>query len=156
MKTLCRTRDYDAIMVRLRRLRPDSPRRWGRMTAPQMVAHLTDAFRNLLGERFTSKPARPAPLVGRTIVKWVAIYAPLPWPKGIRTRPETDQEIGGTPPTADFAADVLALEHACRRFLVAGERGPRAPHFMFGPLTEAQWCRWAYLHMDHHLRQFGL
>jgi hypothetical protein len=30
------------------------------------------------------------------------------------------------------------------------------PHYMFGPLSESEWARWAYLHMDHHLRQFGL
>ena len=25
----------------------------------------------------------------------------------------------------------------------------------FGPLTDAEWMRWGYLHMDHHLRQFS-
>ena len=157
MKTLRRSRDREEIIARLRRLRPDSPRRWGRMTAPQMVRHLTDAFRNILGERGarSSPPPRPT-VVGRTIVKWVALYAPGPWPKGIRTRPEADQELGGTPPSDDFAADVLELQQACARFLAAGQTGRRPPHFMFGPLSERQGCRWAYLHMDHHLRQFGL
>jgi len=26
---------------------------------------------------------------------------------------------------------------------------------MFGRLSDAAWLRWGYLHMDHHLRQFG-
>ena len=29
-------------------------------------------------------------------------------------------------------------------------------HPIFGHVSEAAWLRWAYLHMDHHLRQFGV
>jgi len=28
-------------------------------------------------------------------------------------------------------------------------------HPLFGPMSETQWLRWGYLHVDHHLRQFG-
>jgi hypothetical protein len=28
-------------------------------------------------------------------------------------------------------------------------------HPIFGPMSNAAFLRWAYLHMDHHLRQFG-
>jgi hypothetical protein len=155
MKTLLRPADRSAIHSRLARVRKDSERRWGRMTAPQMICHLTDAFRGVLGERPAAARAATPNLFARTAFKWIALYAPMPWPRGIRTRPEADQERGGTPPI-DFAQDVAALEAACERFLnnlatVAGR-----PHFAFGSLTQAEWARWAYLHMDHHLRQFGV
>ena len=156
MKTLRRRADLEDLLDRLHRLRPDAPRQWGRMTAPQMVCHLTDAFRNLLGERLVASRTEPPTLVGRTLLKWMALYAPVPWPGDLKTRPEANQEIGGTPPSSDFASDVAMLEAATERFLAAGQRGPRKPHYMFGPLSEAQWCRWAFLHMDHHLRQFGV
>jgi hypothetical protein len=156
MKSLGRRADHDAIIARLHRLRPDTPRRWGRMSAPQMVCHLTDAFRSLLGERPTSTPSRTPGMLGRTLVRWIALYSPFLWPRGIRTRPEIDSQLGGTPPSSHFDDDVAALEAAAARFLSAGEHGPRKPHFMFGQLSEAEWQRWAYLHMDHHLRQFGL
>jgi hypothetical protein len=26
---------------------------------------------------------------------------------------------------------------------------------MFGAMTRGDWLRWGWLHMDHHLRQFG-
>jgi hypothetical protein len=29
-------------------------------------------------------------------------------------------------------------------------------HPIFGPMSDAAWLRWGYLHMDHHLRQFGV
>lgn len=154
MKTLSRPADLAEIHTRLARLRPDAQRRWGRMSAPQMVCHLTDAFRNLLGERPTAG-GPPLGRVRRTALKWVALYVPVPWPRGIKTRPEADQERGGTPP-GGFAEDVAALRAACDRFLAARAELARRPHFLFGRLSEREWARWAYLHMDHHLRQFGL
>jgi len=28
-------------------------------------------------------------------------------------------------------------------------------HPILGGMSDAAWLRWGYLHMDHHLRQFG-
>jgi hypothetical protein len=152
LKTLARPRDVDEVLSRLRTLRPDSPRRWGRMTAHQVVCHLRDAF--VMG---TDK--KPVSDAGgwrqRTILKWIALYAPFNWPAGIMTRPEVDQESGGTRPTA-FGEDVRALEAVVH--IVAKDPGFFAgrAHPIFGPLSPAAWLRWGYLHMDHHLRQFGV
>jgi Protein of unknown function (DUF1569) len=90
----------------------------------------------------------------RTIIKWIALHLPLAWPEGaIRTVPEVDQEVGGTAPT-EFARDVAELETRLRSF--AMRRGAEWPtHPIFGRLSEPQWLRWGYLHVDHHLRQFG-
>ena len=122
------------------------------MSAHQMVCHLADAF--LMGT--DGRPVSVASSVAeRTVIKWIALYAPTRWPQGIRTRPEIDQEVGGTKPTT-FAADVTALEALVER--VAATRGffDGRTHPIFGRLSERAWMRWAYLHMDHHLRQFGV
>ena len=29
-------------------------------------------------------------------------------------------------------------------------------HFLFGPMSARDWHRWAYRHVSHHLKQFGL
>ena len=155
MKSLLHPRDRAAIETRLAALTPDRGRRWGRMTAPQMVCHLTDAFRGVLGERGSAETARSTTLLGRTVVKWTALSMPLPWPHGLRTSPAADQERGGTPP-AVFENDVSALLAATDRFLAELSVVARRPHYIFGPLSEEQWARWGYRHMDHHLRQFGL
>jgi hypothetical protein len=93
-------------------------------------------------------------LVQGTVVKWIALYAPLPWPTGLLTRPEIDQDVGGTCP-GDFAADVAELEGLVE--MIAARRGTREwpTHPIFGRMSEADWLRWGYLHIDHHLRQFG-
>jgi Protein of unknown function (DUF1569). len=155
MGTLLDPRERAAIDARLAALTPDRARRWGRMTAPQMVCHLTDAFRGVLGERGNAGPARPAGFLARTAMKWAALYLPLPWPRGLRTSSSADQERGGTPPTV-FEHDLAALRATTDRFLRELPAVSRRPHYLFGPLSEAQWARWAYRHMDHHLRQFGL
>jgi hypothetical protein len=36
-----------------------------------------------------------------------------------------------------------------------GWKGEFAAHAMFGQLSTSEWMRHAYLHLDHHLRQFG-
>ena len=151
MKTLARQHDKEEVLRRLSALRPDSARRWGRMSAHQMVCHLSDALRMCTGQM----PVSPATsLLNRTVVKWVALYAPLPWPAGILTSPEIDQEGAGTRP-GEFAADLAELE-ALLGLVCAPQRSFEwAPHPIFGRMSEADWMRWGYLHMDHHLRQFG-
>lgn len=153
MRSLARPHDRAAVLTRLRQLRPDTARRWGRMTAPQMVCHLTDSFRGVLGERSSGDPSKPAPRWRQLIVRFVALYLPVRWPRGMKTRPAVDQESGGTPPGV-FADDVVELTRVCERF--ATERTPRQAHYLLGDLSAAEWARWGYRHMDHHLRQFGL
>jgi hypothetical protein len=88
-------------------------------------------------------------------MKWGALYFPLRWPHGVPTMPEMNQEIGGTRPI-EFNADVSELRRLLERFT----RQPRdftwGPHPIFGVMTERDWMRWGYLHMDHHFRQFGV
>jgi hypothetical protein len=151
MKTLARPSDKAEILRRLREVRPDSVRRWGRMSAHQMVCHLSDALRMSAGH----KPVSPAtgPLQ-RTIVRWVALYLPVRWPPGLLTRPEIDQELAGTRPI-DFAADVAQLETLLELVTAQTRSFDWPAHPIFGRMSDAAWLRWGYLHMDHHLRQFG-
>ncbi len=139
------------IVGRIGRVRPDSPHRWGKMNAAQMLCHLSDSYLGVIEEKRIS----PAPgHYPRAAFKWIALYAPFQWPKGVPTRPEIDQTIGGTPP-AEFEQDRRDLLALVDRFT----RRPRdfsfQAHPMFSEMSERDWMRWGYLHADHHLRQFG-
>lgn len=114
-----------------------------------MVCHLCDAYRLPLGEK-TASPATG--FLQRTIVKWIVLQLPLKWPKGVATRPEMEQGVGGTPP-AEFERDRAGLLSIVRRFCDTAV--PAEPHPFFGTLSRQEWLRWGYLHADHHLRQFG-
>ena len=91
----------------------------------------------------------------RTLVKWVALYAPVRWPAGLPTRPEVDQQHEGTRPAA-FADDVAELVRLIEVVSISPRPIAWEPHPIFGVMSESAWLRWAYLHMDHHLRQFGV
>jgi len=151
MKTLARDDNTAEILGRLRQLRPDNVRRWGRMSVHQMVCHLKDACRMAMGEQQVSDASG---LFQRTVVKWIALYTPLPWPQGILTRPEIDQEVGGSCPV-DFGSDLAEVELLLKRIAAARTRHNWPVHPIFGRMSESDWLRWAYLHTDHHLRQFG-
>src|ERR1700723_3390516 len=101
MRTLESTADLQSIFQRISALTPSDNRVWGRMTVGQMVCHLCDSYKLALGERTASMaPVR----VPRPVYKWLALRVPLKWPKGVPTRPEMEQGIGGTVPS-EFAAD---------------------------------------------------
>ena len=151
MKTLASPQDKQEVLQRLAQLRGDSPRAWGKMTAPQMICHLSDAFRMMIA----GKPVQARDnFFTRTVVKWVALQAPMQWPHGIKGPPEVDQLIGGTRPDA-FASDQLELVSLTEQFSTKTDHLAALEHPIFGKLTVEEWMRWGYLHMDHHLRQFG-
>jgi len=151
MKTLARARDKDEILERLTRVKPDSARRWGRMSAPEMVCHLADACRMAMGQKPVSDASG---LVQRTFVKWTALYLPVQWPTGrLESRPEITAGTGGTSP-GEFAWDVSEASALIEQ-LSSGNPASWPPHPVFGRLSRRAWMRWGYLHADHHLRQFG-
>src|SRR5437868_9923593 len=147
MKSLSKQQDRGEVVARLRQLGPESQRRWGRMSSHQMICHLSDSFRMAMGVRAAEPVGNP---FQRTVLKWVALKTPLPWPKGYKTRPEADQEIGGTRPV-EFARDMQELEAVLARFTAEQKDFRWQQHPIFGALSEPEWMRWGYLHTDHHL-----
>jgi hypothetical protein len=114
-----------------------------------MLCHVNDSYLACMGERKVS-PATG--VFQQTIMKWVALRVPLPWPHGVATRPEVEQGVGGTPP-AKFEGDRAQLLATVKRF--AARDCKFSPHPIFGAMSADDWMRWGYLHADHHLRQFG-
>ena len=150
MKTLANSKDFASIRSRVAALAPQDQALWGSMTVNQALCHLHDSFHVALGRR-PAAPLRP-PSIPLPMLIWLALKAPIPWPKGVETAPEVKQGIGGTPP-GEFPADLDRLLASLDAF--AASPGPWPAHPIFGPLTGPQWMRWGFLHTDHHLRQFG-
>lgn len=137
-----------SMLARLERLPPDAVRRWGKMTAAQMLAHCHQPLRVATGD-LPLQRSLVGLLFGRMAKK--RLLGDRPWQQGMPTAPEfrvTDQR--------DFAKEKASLLALVRRF---GEGGPGAltqqPHPFFGPLTPDEWQALQWRHLDHHLRQFG-
>lgn len=138
------------IFLRIARLTPDDQARWGRMTVQQMICHLTDAYRAVLARRNLDRVEYWIP---RPLVKWIALRVSLRWPKAVPAPWEIAAGQGGTPPT-DFEHDRAELVRSLKDF--CEQEPPRdCIHPLFGKMSSRDWMRWAYLHADHHLRQFG-
>ena len=153
MKTLAREDDKAEILRRLRKVQPES--------APPMGPDV-GAPDGVPSGRFVPHGARPEARVRhlhlaaeRTILKWFVLYAPLRVAGGNPDEPGDRSGRGrargpwSSPPTSRELEALLEL--------VTAERGrlDRQPHPLFGAMSDAAWLRWGYLHMDHHLRQFG-
>ena len=83
-------------------------------------------------------------------------YMPFPWPHGFKTMPELEQKQGGggTRPK-EFESDKKELRDLTERFakLPLDFSWPQHPYF--GAMSYGEWMRLAFLHADHHLRQFS-
>ncbi len=132
---------------RIGSLRPDAPRRWGRMTSSQMVCHLIDQLRIALGEL----PARPMSGVLRyPPIKQLVINV-LPWPKGrIQGPPEAF-----TTASSAWEKDVAQLQQLLEEFGRREAQSQWPPHPMFGRMNGRLWSHLTCRHFDHHLTQFG-
>jgi len=148
MATLADPNACAALRDRIAKLDPNADRKWGRMSAHQMICHLSDSFRVATGDKYASPDTN---LFKRSVVKWVALHTSLPWPHGVATRPELLHDHGGTPPS-DWTRDRTELEELIPAFAARQKYGF---HPIFGEMNKSDWLIWAYRHIDHHLRQFG-
>ena len=136
------------MIARLRSLTPESQRLWGRMTAPQMIAHLSDQMLHCVGEG----APQPRPGVLRwPPVRFAAIYL-LHWPKGQIKGPP---EAFATKPTS-WEQDVAGLESLIERFAARDLSESWPDHALFGHMTGRRWAVFVHKHFDHHFRQFGV
>jgi hypothetical protein len=57
----------------------------------------------------------------------------------------------------DFNVEQKRLCGLLERFQAGGpEACTQHPHSFFGRLTPAEWASFMYVHLDHHLQQFGV
>lgn len=134
------------LVDRLARLEATQLPRWGRFTAPQMLAHLLEAMRMASGE--LEVPRRPFPL--RPLMRLLFIHV-LPMPKGAPTSPAmlARQPDSWEKDVASLRATIEAVREPA-----AGATLPEHP--IFGRMSARDWGVLMYKHIDHHFRQFAI
>jgi hypothetical protein len=150
MRNILNEGDKTALLTRLSRVEPAAQRKWGTMNVHQMLVHLADPFRTALGDR----PVAPLPgiLSKFPVNKFVSQWAP--WPKGAPTAAGFIPGKQGSSPV-EFSQDKQALLSLIHRFTTHDPSVQFQLHPVFGKLTNRQWARVMWRHVDHHLRQFG-
>ena len=137
-----------AILDRIARLTPERKPSRGRLTAPEMVCHVSCDLRQSLGELDAGPPTGR---FSRFPFNWLVIHV-IPWPRG---KGKSPPEFLATRPTT-WSSDVNRLLDLVERFSARGADAPWPPSRAFGPISGASWGVMLHKHLDHHLRQFGV
>jgi hypothetical protein len=139
------------VKTRLAQLEPQSERRWGKMTAAQMLAHCSVSMQWAVGEVAPEKGPLAARLMGR-LVKPMVFRNEDPLRKNSPTAKSlivADER--------DLGRERDRLSGLIDRFAGGGASAcTRNPHTFFGGMTPDEWAILMYKHLDHHLRQFGV
>ena len=153
MKTILAINDLREIQHRISAVTADSQRQWGTMSVQQMLCHCTDQIRLAVGQK---RATETASWFNRTIAIHIALLLPK-IPKGITAPTDMAQDEGGrgTKPTT-VANDQKLLLTAIAYFMSRPTEFAFSPHPGYGSLNRSQYGRFIYLHLDHHLRQFGV
>jgi hypothetical protein len=139
------------VKTRLGKLGPESERRWGKMTAAQMLAHCSVSMQWAVGEVVPEKEPLPARLIGR-LVKPMVLRNEGP----LRKNSPTAKSLM-VADERDLGKERERLSGLIDRFTAGGAAGcTKNAHSFFGKMTPEEWAILVYKHLDHHLRQFGV
>ena len=138
------------LKARFEKLMPQSQPQWGRMTAPQMLAHCNVTY-EMIYDNIHPKPNFFLGLILKSIVK-KAVVNEAPYARNLKTGPQFLVSAD-----KDFNREKERLFQYMDRTQSLGEA-----HFhmkesvSFGPLTVTEWNNMMYKHLDHHFTQFGV
>ena len=150
MKTVFDQSVVHELSGRIGKLNGDAQRKWGKMNVYEMLKHCVVTEHMFLGDK-QYKQLFVGKLFGKIALKGV-LKNDLPLKKNQPTHPEF--QIKGT-------GDIKPLQESWITLL---ERYPGAEdhtfsgfiHPFFGRMSKSQIGEYAYKHVDHHLRQFGV
>lgn len=152
-RTIFNPATREEVLMRVKRLSIDSRGRWGKLSAPQMVRHLTEACRMAFNE--IPMPDR-SNFFTRTIGKWIFLsnVKPPGREKGkIATFPEINI-VQLAVPVNDLEKEKVDLAAILER--MANTENLSNRHTLFGKMSRDDWGKLTYAHIDYHLTQFNI
>ncbi len=142
----------ESLFKRIDAITADTKGKWGKLTATQMIRHLSEANRMAFGE--IPMPDR-SNLLTRTLFKWMFLsnIKPPGREKGkIQTFPEVDVVQSGMA-VEDIEAEKRRYKDTVERIINAPTLHPF--HTAFGKMSKKDWGYLVYAHADYHLTQFN-
>ena len=148
MKSLFSDEAVAEIKTRLEKIQANQNPTWGKMSAPQMLAHCKFPLQVALGELELEKPNMFKRLLFSLFKS--SLYDDKPWKQNIPTAKEfvvSDEK--------EFIKEKAELLDYINKFNEKKSQQNWPPHPMFGEFKNDQWGKMQYKHLDHHLIQFG-
>ena len=148
MANIFNKEDNNELLTRLEKLTVESKSLWGKMTVAQMILHAQKPLEVALGKLTLNKG-----LLGFLFGKMAknSFLKKDGFSKNSMTAPQF--KINFEP---DFEKEKNELTRIVSDF---GVTGPviiaNKHHPFFGKMTDEEWGKLHYIHLDHHLKQFG-
>jgi hypothetical protein len=140
----------DQLINRLENLSATTKPNWGKMNAPQMLAHCNVTY-DLAFDKITEKPNFFMRILLKTVVK-KSVTNEVPYKHNLRTAP-----VFMVSDVQDFEKQKAILIENLKVCIAKGEKyfdGKKSSSF--GPLHISEWNNLFYKHLDHHFNQFGI
>jgi hypothetical protein len=137
-------------LKRLEGLQHNTKPQWGKMNAPQMLAHLNVSYDMAEGKI----PVRNNFIVSfmlKTFIKKI-VTNEVPYKKNSRTAPQfvITNEREFEKEKQRFIQNIKKVEEQGAAYFEGKQS------VSFGPLTAKEWSNMFYKHIDHHFSQFGI
>lgn len=149
MSSIYNKADNDLIISRINNLSPEAKALWGKMTADQMLSHCQAPIDFAFGN---------TPMKINFFMRLLG--------KMIKGKMLKSKEFKKNSPTApafirtgnyDFEQTKKELIEKINTFSELGEKAIKTTnHPFFGEMTYDEWSQLHTMHLDHHLRQFGV
>ncbi len=139
----------DAMIARIKKLNPDSKALWGKMTVDQMLSHCIAPI-DLATGISEIKVNFIIQIFGRLLKKRIVSYNEFK--KNSPTVPSFIRKKN-----YDFEMTKSELIKKISEFSVLKHQAIKnVKHPIFGELKYEEWDKLQFMHLDHHLRQFGV
>jgi hypothetical protein len=152
-QTIFEEQTFNDVIRRIKLLDENSKGRWGKLSSPQMIRHLTEACRMAFDE---IKIPDQSNFVSRTLVKWMFLrnIKPPRREKGnIKTFAGIDV-IALAIPVSEIGIEIANYYKMLERIRASGLLSNYHP--LFGKMSRDDWGYLTYAHADYHLTQFNV
>jgi hypothetical protein len=149
MSSIYNKSDNDLIISRINNLSPESKALWGKMTVDQMLSHCQAPMDFAFGK---------TPIKANFLIQLLG--------KIFKTKILNSNEFKKNSPTApafirketyDFEQTKNGLIERINVFSELGKTAIKTTkHQFFGEMTYDEWSKMHTMHLDHHLKQFGV
>jgi hypothetical protein len=148
-KSLLNEQDVNKIIERVDKLTSEAGNQWGKMTSTEMLLHCTLANTFILEDQSDYQK----PTLKQRVIKLVLFHFISRIPKN-NVGPKR-LEVQGKIDNSQFEDQRQKYIQTIKKF--PGHQKPfRSIHPRAGFLNQGEWGIFAWMHMDHHLRQFGV
>ncbi len=149
MKSIYKTDHNQELITRINKLTPESKALWGKMNAAQMLSHCQAPMDVAFGD-MNLKANFFMQLLGRMFKNKILNSAEFK-----KDSPTAPAFIRNN--ECDFEQSKADLIKKINRFSELGEKAIKTTkHPFFGEMTLEEWDRLQSMHLEHHMKQFGV